>query len=1344
MKKYFLLLLLLPSFLLSAKSFSIQKLGLEQGLSNNNVNGIVQDRLGFMWIGTRAGLNRFDGNTFKIFKHSSILPNSINSNELNPIFADPSDNIIWIATERDGVNAYHYDTNTFSYYMHGNEANTISSNGVTGISDDKDGNLWFATYNAGVDHLNKKTGKITHYNQATVKGLGSDYNWCAADDRNGHLYVGHVFSGMSVISLKNNTAVNYSYNAADAASCPDIRVNCIFIDSRKRVWVGSNNGLALFLPGKGKFIVFRRDKNNPNSISGNIIRCIEEVHGNSLWIGTSTGGVSILNFEDELFTNPDKVVFQHIATAEGPQGLSNANIETIRQDSYGNIWVGTAGGGLNFFRNTPEFFNKISYTPGETTQTGLSNKLVSGICIDKSGQLWVGTEERGLDVFRNFQRVANYNRQQSIISNNIGSVFTDSQGAIWVGTVEGSVFCGNPRNGNFRLMTGFDIAGGRVRSFYEDSKKNVWICSDNGLCRYNLSTGEKTTFHLSETGLTDNVVRSVAEDAQGRLWVGSLSGGLCVFTPDFKRINYFAPDNEFYGINHIYRDSKNRIWVGTRYALLLFHPSDMKKHKSYGLKDGFQDNYFHAITEGVNADQIWVSTTNGISKLDVARSTVQNFNKLDGIPLGDYMNATVTRSAEGIIYFGSQNGVCWFDPNAACGEQKLPQVRFSNFAVADNNTAYSVNMIDMALSDNIHLNYNQNTFTVSFNIPDYSFHEKVEYSYQMQGLDDNWYNAQTNKELTFRNLRPGNYVLNIKARLRNTEWSDAYSSLTVTITPPFWLSWWAKLVYVIALLIIGYYATRFYKRKLDLESTLFLEKKNHLQEQEMNNERMRFFTNITHELRTPLTLIIGPLEDLTNDDSLHPLQKKKINSIHRSARRLLDLINQILEFRKSETRNRKLNVRKGDLAALVNEVGIKYKELNQNKKISFFIHTPARMPEMYFDTEVVTIVLDNLLSNAMKYTLKGKIVLELKAVTDSTNPYAEIRVSDTGMGIPGEALPKIFDRYYQVKGEHQASGTGIGLALVKNMIDLHEGDIMVDSTPEHGTEFVIRLQLLQTYPDAQHAENQEVETDEPETVIHTESRQLLLVVEDNAEIADYIRDCFIENFDVVVAENGKAGLDIALSKIPDIIISDVMMPVMDGIELCRRLKEDVRTCHIPVVMLTAKDSIQDKTEGYNVGADSYLTKPFSGTLIRSRVANLIETRKKIASLFSSSIVSKQSIVQDSISKLDNEFIDKLTHIIEENLEIEQLNIAQIAEQMNMSHSSLYRKIKTLTGMSANEFIRKIRMRNAEKLLLSCKYSIAEIIYKVGISTPAYFRQCFKEEFGVTPTEYMKNIKSGDN
>ncbi|MFA5045530.1 MAG: two-component regulator propeller domain-containing protein [Paludibacter sp.] len=1341
MKKHLIALLAILPFLAGANSFTITKLGIEQGLSNNNINGIVQDRSGLMWIGTRAGLNRFDGSKFKVFKHSSLVENCINSNELNPVFADKHENIIWIATEKNGVNAYNYDENKFTYYTSDKSKNCISSNGVTGISDDNQGNIWFATYNAGVDYLNKKSGQFTHYNQSNVKGLGSNFNWCAVDDNNGHLYVGHVLSGMSVINLKNRTALNFMNDPNDPNSIPNNFVSCIFIDSKDRIWVGTNNGLALFNPRLGKFQVFKNDPANPNSISGNVILSITEINKTTLWIGTSTGGVNILNYEDEIFKTPEKVTFQHISVLDSPNGLSNAYISVIKQDSYGNIWIGTAGGGLNFIQNKPDFFNKISYLPIEGNTASLSNKLVSGVCLDKSGNLWVSTEEKGIDLFRNNVKIRNYSKQNSIVPDNIACAFTDSEFNLWFGTVDGEIIIHSATTNQFTLIPEFKLGAARIRSFYEDSKKNVWACSDNGLYSYNLKNKKRKAYHVTDNGLTDDVVRSVVEDNNGNLWVGTLSGGLCIFNPEFKRIRYYPSGDDLYGINHIYRDSKSRIWIGSRSSLVEFKSCNDKTYKKFDMKDGFEDSYFHAIIEGATPNDIWVSTTNGISYLNLANNKVRNFNKLDGIPLGDYMNATVTKSSEGTIFFGSQNGVCWFNAHSGLPELKLPELIISNFAVADKKYAYSGDLMDIPVKETVDLKYNQNTFSVSFNIPDYSLNEKVEFSYQLKGLDDNWFNVQNNKELTFRNLRPGTYILNIKSRLRNHEWPDIFHSMTIVINPPFWFSWWAKILYAIGLIIAAFYLTRFYKRKLDLENSLYLEKKNHLQEQELNDERMRFFTNITHELRTPLTLIIGPLEDLTTDSTLQPLQQKKVRSIQRSAKRLLDLINQILEFRKSETRNRRLSVRKGNIATLVNEIGLKYKELNQNSKVSFNIQLPTTLLEMYFDTEVITIILDNLLSNALKYTAKGKITLQLRYHADDASPYIEILVSDTGFGIPTEALPRIFDRYYQVKGEHQMSGTGIGLSLVKNMVDLHQGEILVNSAPDKGTTFSIRLQLNSTYPDAIQAEQKAVKIEEIEMEIHTDSRLLMLVVEDNQEINEYIRDCFTDSYDVLVAENGKIGLDIALKKVPDIIISDIMMPVMDGMELCKRLKEDVRTCHIPVIMLTAKDSLQDKTEGYNVGADSYLTKPFSSNLLRSRANNLLENRKKIAQLFSTSIVSKQSIVQESISKLDNEFIEKLTHVIEENIEIEQLNIAQIADQMNMSHSTLYRKIKTLTGLSANEFIRKIRMRNAEKLLLSCKFSIAEIIYKVGISTPAYFRQCFKEEFGVTPTEHLKNIKA---
>ena len=526
-----------------------------------------------------------------------------------------------------------------------------------------------------------------------------------------------------------------------------------------------------------------------------------------------------------------------------------------------------------------------------------------------------------------------------------------------------------------------------------------------------------------------------------------------------------------------------------------------------------------------------------------------------------------------------------------------------------------------------------------------------------------------------------------------------------------------------------------------------LEKKNHEQEQELNNERLRFYTNITHELRTPLTLILGPLEDMQKSNSLSGKDSQKISVIHQSAIRLLNLINQILEFRKTETQNKKLCVSRDNLAALVHEIGLKYKELNRKPEIDFCLEIEQEDMSLFFDKEVVTIILDNLISNAIKYTEKGTITLGLHQVVRNNIHHTEISVSDTGFGIAPDALPHIFDRYYQEGSEHQASGTGIGLALVKNLVVLHEGEIRVESSLNVGSTFYVSLLTDNTYPHVLHADSTEKTSDEKDEKeeniepVHS-GKRILLIVEDNRDICDYIVESFSDDFEVRTAANGEQGLEQALGCIPDIIVSDIMMPVMNGIVMCRKLKEDLRTSHIPIILLTAKDSLQDKEEGYQVGADSYLTKPFSATLLHSRIHNLLESRKLLAERFNTNsiLIDKRAAVTESMNKLDNEFLEKINKLIEDRLSSEKIDIGYLSDAMCMSNSTLYRKMKALTGLSTNEYIRKIKMQYAERLLLEGKYNISEVAFKVGINSTVYFRQCFKDEFGMAPSDYLKKIK----
>ncbi len=883
-----------------------------------------------------------------------------------------------------------------------------------------------------------------------------------------------------------------------------------------------------------------------------------------------------------------------------------------------------------------------------------------------------------------------------------------------------------------------------ICSFSEDINGKIWIGTQTGIYSYfnNQLSYEKEL----NAQLPDIMVHGIIRDKNGKLWVGTFGKGVVVFDEDDKKLYNFTTDHSFpsNAVNYMMEDSRKRILVATREGIIIFKDvSQPNVFVSFGAKEGLENTQVRAIQEDHDG-YIWISTNGGISRLDEKNKRFYNYNYHDGIPMGDFMDGSTCITPDGTLFFGSQNGACYFNPRELSSPREVSPVTITQFFIYNKQTESRDTRLPVPISNRIvELPYNQNTFNISFNVLDYTQSSQVEFSYMLEGLENAWYSTQGDNQVTFRNIPHGNYVFKVKTRFRNQEWNENAAQLTVVIAPPLWLTWYAKLGYVILFIFALYALLRFYKRKLDLESSLEVERKQSLNKQELNEERLRFYTNITHELRTPLTLILGPLEDLLSDATLSPKHANKISIIHDSATRLLNLINRILEFRKTETQNRKLSVVKGDLGQLVQEVGLRYKELNPNNKVNYHIHIETEDTEIFYDADMITIILDNLMSNAAKYTSEGDITLSLRSVEENQIKYTEISVSDTGHGIDAEALPHIFDRYYQAKSKYQASGSGIGLALVKGLSELHEGILKVESTVDAGTTFTLRLPTENTYPNAIHTQHdmEKKPMDAEETTITdtpTENHPIVLVVEDNTDIREYIRSSFTELYEVITAKDGKEGWELAQARIPNIIVSDIMMPVMDGIELCKRIKEDMRTSHIPVILLTAKDSLQDKEEGYASGADSYLTKPFSAKLLHSRINNLLETRKKIASLLAlADIQPKQESAVSSLNKLDNEFLQKITQIIEENLEMEKMDIAFIADKMCMSHSTLYRKIKGLTDMSANEFIRKVKMRKGVELLMSGQYTISEIAYMIGFSSVAYFRQCFKDEYGMSPSDYVK-------
>lgn len=1332
---------------LPAQLYTVNQLGIEEGLSNNHVVSIAQDKKGFLWFATEEGLNKFDGIRFiPYYKEESTAWQSITGNELNCLLDDPVDSILWIGTQRAGVNAYNYANDTFTTYKHDEKnPSSLITDDITKIVTAADGNLWICTYWEGIDHFDKQTGKFTHYNTKTIPGLGSNHIWSVADGGNGLLYIGHVHNGFSVLSIKDKKAKNFLHNPQDPHSLPGNEVTCVYKDKNGNIWVGTDKGLALFNPETESFILFN-DK--MNSISHRIYD-IRQLEDNKLWIAMEFGGIAILDLSQHLFHSADQIHFVLIKEGDDEYGLSNSSVRCLYQDSFNNVWAGSWGGGINFIRREALLFDTYKYSPFPSTGNSLTSKIASSVCMDKTGNLWIGTDGGGINVFNKGKRIAVYNTGNSNLNGNtVQAALCDSRGGLWFGVFYGGIVHYNPQTKSFRQIFPKDKAHSDVRSFFEDKEGNIWAGTSEGVDLID-PVKESIKAHYDRE---NNLVRCVLKDSQGQIWIGFFGGGLGLYNSQLKSIQLFNVRNNFPSntINALFEDSRKRIWVATGEGLVCFPSPTDRKYKVYQRESGLANTHIHAISED-KAGNIWISTNKGISCLVHSKETFYNYDHHDNLPMGSFNRGCVTYAQDGNLYFGSIDGLCYFNPEQVLQERKSPPAFITNIEIADplNKAGNTPNTIILNGHKSVELDYTQNSFSITFNIQNYALINQVEYAYMLKGLADSWYTLTDPNKVTFRNLPPGKYQLQVKTRMRNQEWSNEITFLDIRITPPVWLTWWAKSFYVLCSLALLFYILYVYKKRLAVETLYKLEKQSHEQEQELNNERLRFYTNITHELRTPLTLILGPLEDLQKNNSLSTKDAQKISVIHQSAIRLLNLINQILEFRKTETQNKKLCVSRDNIAALIHEIGLKYKELNRNAEVDIRLDIEDEHMLMYFDKEIIQIVLDNLISNALKYTEKGRITISIRRTQRAEVNYTEIRVSDTGYGIKPEAMPHIFDRYYQEGGKHQASGTGIGLSLVKNLVTLHEGEISVDSTLNSGSSFCVSLLTDNMYPNALHADSQEQEQEEDmsedvssqETSTPDNDKPILLVVEDNPDICEYIAESFSDSFDVRTAVNGKQGKESALKEIPDIIVSDIMMPVMDGNEMCRELKGDVRTSHIPIILLTAKDSLKDKEEGYQVGADSYLTKPFSASLLRSRIENLLQSRRKLAKHFSTNtaINDKSTIITESLTKLDNEFIQKINQLIEERLSSDKIDIGYLSDKMCMSSSTLYRKMKALTGLSTNEYVRKVRMKYAEQFLLEGKYNISEIAFKVGINNLFYFRQCFKEEFGAIPSEYIKQL-----
>lgn len=1327
----------------AAQKYSVSPLGVERGLSNNHVVSIAEDKQGFLWIATDEGLNRFDGHTFKsYYKDETGSHDGLTGNELNALLDDPTRPVLWIATARGGLNAYNYSTDSFTSYRHDeSDAFSLITDDVTSLAPAADGGIWVTTFWRGFDHLNPESGKFTHYSHENISGFPQAPVWTIAEGRDGLLYVGLGGEGLAVVDLSKKSAKVCKGEPGNPQALPSNDVESVFIDSMNNVWVGTKGGLALYNPDLGAFVNFGYyHPQLRHSVSD-----VRQFADGRLWVAMERGGVATLELSDKLF--PPHAVCEVV----GESLLSSPSVRTLYQDDYYNVWAGTWGGGVNLISSSKPVFRTHPISTVRTLEERHSNSVLS-LLYDASHRLWIGKDSGGL-----YMQPGEGEEVQffSLPAKEIGegvvqASYQDSDGCLWFGMFFGGACRFDEVKKEFVQIFPKDSLPD-VRDITSDRDGNLVFGTSSGVWRYVTDTGKVQGPYL----IGNNLVRKVFALSDSRFLLGTFGAGLILTDKDFNEIKRYDveagyPSNT---VNDIFRSRDGHIWVATGEGLLEF--SDIEANpdnrKLYNRASGLENSHVLALAQDYSG-VMWVSTNGGISCIKDGK--VFNYTSRDNVPIGNFLGHSVATDSVGNIYFGSINGLCTFNPGKVLETVILPQPMIVELSVtSDNSGAGEAQVYIQAMGkEKVVLKSCQTSFDVSFTIGNFALAKEVEYAYRLRGYDDKWVMAGDRNYASFRGLHSGNYGFEVKTRVRNQEWGEP-TRLKIVVPPPFYLYWWAKLIYVIAALSIVSALLYFYRKRINAEAQLQAEKEQHKKEQELNDERLRFYTNITHELRTPLTLIMGPLEDIAKDKGLSDKERRSLSMVHRNAARLLDLVNRLLEFRKTETQNRKLCVRRGNIAATVFEVALKYKELNRNPKVAVNVTTQSGDIGAVYDKEVVTMLLDNLLSNAMKYTPQGSVDVHCR----EENGNVEITVKDTGIGIPSDSLPRVFERYYQEMGPHQAAGTGIGLALVRNLVELHHGVIAVRSEEGKGTEFFMTLPAADNYPEALHMEEprasaeslKDTETDLP---VEDSRKPLVLIVEDNADIRDYVKESFTDLYDVRTADNGKEGLDIAGEIMPSVIVSDIMMPLMDGIEMTKKLKGDIRTSHIPIILLTAKGTSMDREEGYLSGADSYLVKPFSSSLLQARINNLLLQRMKLQEKFSSrpapannsegdSLERKREKLMKSLSEVDKKFIERLTKTITDNLSSETVDVNFLSGVFCMSSSTLYRKVKAVTGISPNEYIRKTKMQVAEELLLQGNLNFSEIAFKVGMNSVAYFRSCFKDEFGMTPTEYMKRLSS---
>jgi signal transduction histidine kinase/ligand-binding sensor domain-containing protein/DNA-binding response OmpR family regulator len=1344
-------------------SFHFAHLDINQGLSNNQINCIYKGKKGFMWFGTMSGLNRFDGYTCKTFRHAIKDTTSIVDDCITKIASGPF-NKLWVLTNL-GFNIYDPVTEKFDRqvdkYL---QKLSLPAYGLTDLVPLQRGYL-FVYRNEGVFYFEENNPVVP-----LIKNGNRDVNIIAdvKTDSKGNIRVLYCNGLLEVFDAATKKSISRS-GLLQQKLGTDKYTYRLFIDSEDELWVfgsGITNGIYRINTSAS---TIQQIANNEGAaiLSSNIIMSIAEDHKGLLWIATDHGGLNILN--------KNTLTVQVLKNKPGDAGsLAQDCLTELYKDDLGIMWVGTFKQGISYYHEGIVKFPL--YQRRDNDPTGLPYNDVNEFAEDGKGNIWIGTNGGGLIYFdrtnNTFKQYRHDAKNENSLSNDvIVSLFIDHANVLWIGTYFGGLDSYDGKrftHHRHAVKDSTSLADNRVWEIYEDRNNNLWIGTlEAGLEKYDRAANRFIHFKpLAPNSVHTGYIADITEDNTGNLWIGTSYGidvrdkNTGIFRQLLDRDTKLSNNN----IICIYSDSRGLIWVGTRDGLNLYDPHS-NSFRVFRKEDGLPDNMILTIVEDKTHD-LWLSTPNGISKVTCSgtlntgvRISCINYDRHDGLQGAAFNENAVLQTKRGELIFGGPNGFNLFDPARLTINTHAPPVVLTGLQVFNQHIGtgdrFSHQVIlqkAIAETDAITLNYDEDIFSIEFAALGYINSQKIKYAYRLTGFNNNWlYTDGNSRKVTYTNLDPGRYTFYVKAANDQGLWNEKGLAVDIIVLPPFWLTPLAYSMYFLAALAILLFARRITIQQAKMRFALEQERKESSRMQELNMMKIRFFTNVSHEFRTPLSLILTPLERMIGTATT-PAQRSQYQLIHRNARRLLNLVNQLLDFRKMEVHEIKLHATEGDIIKFIEETASSFTDIAEKKQIRFSYTANTKSLFTQFDHDKLERIIFNLLSNAFKFTSEhGAVSVEVITIRNAEGSRLEIKVKDTGIGIPPNRHEKIFERFFQhdVPGTMVNQGSGIGLAITKEFVNLLDGAIRVESEEHKGAAFTVLLPVKVITPSViapvETAAVNDIDESLPEkeTAVTAEKKEFtILLVEDNEDFLFYLKDNLREYYNIAEAVNGREGWQKTLSAHPDIVVSDVNMPEMNGIDLCKKIKHDQRTKHIPVVLLTALACEEQQLRGIGTGAADYMTKPFNFEILVSKIKNLLHQQQSMKQSFTKQIAVKTSDVP--IADPNEKFVQEALAIVEKNISNADFSVEELSRALLLSRAAVYKRLFVLTGKTPIEFIRSVRLQRAARLLEKTKRTVAEIAYETGFNNPKYFSKYFKAEFGKLPSAYQADAKKGDN